>query len=183
VPNGRSGVATTMEVRLNDAFGHPVPGASGSIEVVITGRNPDATIDISDQGGGLYHVRYTPLASGDDSIVLRVGGAPIPGSPFRSVVEPGPVSPSHSTAAVSLQNNGFFVVITVIVTARDAQGNPVGRGGETVLVSVNDGDPVEAEDRGDGTYRTASLGFGSQFTVVVEMNGTPVQGSPFQLSR
>jgi hypothetical protein len=64
------------------------------------------------------------------------------------------------------------------VTARDAQGNPVGEGGETVLVSVDGGTAVTAEDRGDGTYRASIFRF-SPRSVVITMNGVPIQGSPF----
>jgi adhesin/invasin len=180
-PNGQSGVATTIEVRLEDAFGHPVAGARGSIGVQISGSNPSAPVDITDQGGGLYHVRYTPIVAGEDAIGLRVEGTPIPGSPFRSAIAPGPVSPSASTATVSAQSGGFFVVISAVITARDAQGNPVGHGGNTVTMTVPGRDAVQATDRGNGTYEAVDVGFGTAFDVIIQMDGVQIQGSPFHV--
>ena len=49
-----------------------------------------------------------------------------------------------------------------------------------VLTSIT---PEEAEDLGDGTYRAALLAFSDEFNIDVEMNGIPIKGSPFRLSR
>jgi hypothetical protein len=180
VPAGTSAAVTNMSIELKDAFGNLVAGASGSIAVAITGPNAGAAVTVTDQGGGQYRASYTPIVSGNDVVNIRVGGAPIPGSPFTSAVAPGPVSPGSSTATVS-RNGGIFGTIDAVVTARDAQGNPVGVGGDLVQVAVNGGTPVTATDQGNGTY-TASIGvFGFSFSVVITLNGTPIQGSPFTL--
>jgi hypothetical protein len=109
-------------------------------------------------------------------VAIRVSGSALAGSPFASQVEPGPVNPATSTAEISAN----FFGVGAIVTARDAQGNPVGRGGETVTMSVDGGAPVTATDLGDGTYRVAVLQFNPD-VVEIEMNGVPIQGSPFQV--
>jgi hypothetical protein len=73
-----------------------------------------------------------------------------------------------------------FFGVGAIVTARDAQGNPVGRGGETVVMTVDDATPVTATDLGDGTYRVAVFTFAPK-VAEIEMNGVPIQGSPFSV--
>ncbi len=179
VPGGTSGVLTTFSIQLKDAFGNPVAGAARSLAVAISGPNSGAGVSVSDEGAGQYRATYTPRASGNDLVDVRVGGAPIPGSPFTSAVVPGPVSPSASTAAVT-HSGGIFGIINAVVTARDAQGNPVGRGGDRVLVTVNTGNPVTATDRGNGTYEASIGAFGFSFSVAITLNGTAIQGSPFQ---
>nr|MBA3258963.1 hypothetical protein [Gemmatimonadales bacterium] len=60
-----------------------------------------------------------------------------------------------------------------------AQGNPVGRGGEQVMVSLNGGAPIAARDLGDGTYDASIFAIGASFSVEITMNGVPISGSPF----
>ncbi len=181
VPDGTSGAVTTMSIQLEDAFGNAVGGARGSIGVAITGPNAGAAVNVTEVGDGQYRATYTPKATGIDQVAVRVGGAAIPGSPFASTVVAGPVSPGASTATVEFEPSIFpgFGTIHVSVTAKDAQGNPVGRGGDAVDITVNGIGPVGATDQGNGTYQ-ASLGvFGGPFSVAITLNGAPVSGSPF----
>src|SRR5690606_37521223 len=100
-----------------------------------------------------YTLTYTPTKSGDDEIAITLGGVAISGSAFTSAVVPGAVSGSHTTAVVPDGVAGEATEITV--TARDAQGNPVGAGGSTVAATVsgaNAGLTVAVADNGDGTY-------------------------------
>lgn len=177
VPAGRAGQATTVEILLNDVLGNPVVGAATAIALSITGANNVGGVAASDQGGGRYTARYTPRIAGTDQVAIRVSGAALAGSPFSSQVEPGPANPATSTAAVTASLFG----VAAVVTARDAQGNPVGVGGETVLVSVDGGTPVTAEDNGNGTYEASVFKF-SPRAVVITMNGVPIQGSPFAVN-
>lgn len=176
VPNGQSGQATTIEILLKDASGNPVAGRAGAIDLSISGANNVGGRAPTDQGGGRYTVAYTPLTAGTDQVRILVSGSALAGSPFPSQVQPGPVNPATSTAVIT---SNFF--ITAVVTARDAQGNPVGHGGATVRMTVDDGAPVTAEDLGDGTYRASAFSF-SPNVLEIEMNGVPIQGSPFDLN-
>jgi hypothetical protein len=180
VPNGTSGAVTTMSILLKDAIGNPVAGASGAIGVAITGPNTGTAVNTEDLGGGQYRATYTPRVAGNDLVDIRVGGAPIPGSPFTSAVAPGPVSPGASTATVS-RGGSLFANIDILVTARDAQGNPTGRGGDNVQISVNGNTPVGATDLGNGTYAASIATFGFQFSVAITLNGVAISGSPFQV--
>ncbi len=179
VPGGVSGTATVIEIVLGDAFGNPVAGASGAIAVAVSGANTASGLPVEEVGGGLYRVRYTPILAGNDLVSVQVNSAAVPGSPFTSQVAPGPADPASSTAEVS-RSPSIFTIIQVLVTARDAQGNPVGRGGEQVAVTVNSGNPIAAIDRGDGTYEAAIFAFGVDFSVEITMNGVPISGSPFK---
>jgi adhesin/invasin len=176
VPNGRAGETTTIEILLKDAVGNSVAGGASAIDLSISGANNVGGRAAADQGGGRYTVAYTPQVAGTDRVAIRVSGNALAGSPFPSQVEPGPANPATSTAEISAS----FFGVGAIVTARDAQGNPVGRGGETVVMTVDGGTPVTATDLGDGTYRAAVISFNPD-VVEIEMNGVPIQGSPFQV--
>ena len=174
VPGGTAGETTSIEILLEDAFGNPAPGRATSIAVSISGANNVGSIPASDQGNGRYLASYNPVVAGNDLVDVRVSGAPVTGSPFTSAVVPGPVSPGASTAVV----NWNFFSVDATVTARDAQGNPVGRGGDVVVVAVDGAAPVTATDQGNGTYTAVVSTFGFP-AVAITLNGAPISGSPF----
>lgn len=174
VPGGTAGQTTSIEILLEDAFGNPAPGRATSIAVAISGANNVGSIQASDQGNGRYLASYNPVVAGNDLVDVRVSGAPVTGSPFTSAVVPGPVSPGASTAVV----NWNFFSVDATVTARDAQGNPVGRGGDVVVVAVDGAAPVTATDQGNGTYTAVVSTFGFP-AVAITLNGSPISGSPF----
>jgi hypothetical protein len=183
VPNGQAGQATTIEILLKDASGNPTPGVAGAIGISIAGANDVGGVTAIDQGGGRYTATYTPETAGTDRVTIRVSGGALAGSPFSSQVQPGAVSPEASTATVTSTIVGFFPLrsrIDALITARDAFGNPRGQGGDAVAMSVDGGSPVPATDRGDGTYfATVTVPGFDGFSVVITLNGTPIQGSPF----
>ena len=184
VPGGRAGSATTIEIQLKDAFGNPVPGRANAIGVSVSGANSVSRITPTDQGSGRYTAAYTPENVGTDQITVGVSGTALPGSPFTSQVEPGPVSPGTSTADIRSTVVSIFPLLSridAVVTARDAFGNPTGRGGDVVQMTVDGGSTVTATDRGDGTYVATATAPGVQFEVVVTLNGTPIEGSPFNV--
>jgi adhesin/invasin len=172
--NGQAGQTTTVEIQLEDAFGNPAPGRASAIAISISGANNIGGIAASDKGGGRYSATYTPIAAGNDVVEVLVSGGRVPGSPFPSAVVPGPVSPGASTATVTWN----FFTIDAVVTARDAQGNPVGHGGDAVVIAPDGVGPVAATDVGDGTYTALIVVLGLP-SVTITLNGLPVQGSPF----
>jgi len=187
VPPGRAGEPTTIEILLKDVHGNPTAGQANAIALSIAGANNIGGVAANDQGGGRYTARYTPEAAGTDRVTIRVSGGALTGSPFSSAVAPGPVSAQASTATVTVTfvSCGFFSCdwrIDAVITARDAFGNPTGRGGDAVQMSVDGRIPVSAIDQGDGTYMASDVVSDVpplSFSVVITLNGTPIKGSPF----
>ena len=178
---GTAGAATAVTVKLFDAAGNPVTGAAGKIQVNVGGANSGGGT-VSETGGGAYAFSYTPAKVGTDQIRIRVDGTDIPGSPFASVVSPGPSDPAHTTAVVG--NGTLFNPPTFIVTVRDAQDNLIGHGGDAVTmtaISVSQGNqiPLVVTDNGDGTYSTRFSGTSGTFDVAITLNGTPIGGGPY----
>jgi len=94
---------------------------------------------------------------------------------------PLPVSPADSTATVPAF--GMAGVATdIVVQARDALGDPVTSGGDTVVVVVggfNVATPV-VTDVGDGTYTCSyTPNWAGPDTVAITLNGTSISGSAY----
>jgi adhesin/invasin len=178
VPAGVAGSATGIQVVLQDQFGNRVPGAAGQITITVSGSNPVGGLSVSDQGGGNYAASYTPTAVGVDLVDIRVAGQPIPGSPFTSPVTPGASDPNRTTAEVP--DGAFAVPLEIVVHVADAQGNPVGHGGDVVTVTIANVGDLGVEDRGDGTYHAGWTPFTvGTFEVIITLNGTRIAGSYF----
>jgi adhesin/invasin len=181
VPSGAAGVETVVTVRLQDSFGNPVTGARAQVSMAVGGANSGARVTVDEAGNGAYLARYTPTSVGSDQLDLRVAGQPIPGSPFTSSVVAGPADPTHTTADVP-DNGSFGVAIDFVVQAADALGNPLGRGGDVVVVTPAGSNPITATDQGDGTYRATWLPFTlGTVDVAITINGNPIHHSPFRI--
>jgi hypothetical protein len=182
VPNGVAGAPTAIEIHATDQFGNPATGAASSISVGVEGTNPASGLPVTEAGPGAYSTSYVPAHTGSDQIVVQVGGVAVPGSPFSSTVVPGPTDPAHSTAEASVIPNVFYFTIRVVITARDAQGNPRGTGGDRAQVSMDGAAPVAASDNGDGSYTAEFVSFSPFHTLAVTLNDSTISGSPFTTS-
>jgi len=179
VPNGTAGAKTTVTVRLKDEFGNDIPGVAGDITIRISGANPTGDIAVAEESNGSYTASYVPVHSGRDDITVEFQGRPMPGAGASSVVAPGPADPSTTTADLNVSRNFLYYTIAMRVTARDAQGNSVGAGGDRLEVSIDGGDVRRLDDNGDGTYSAAFISFSPSHTLGITLNGSPIQGSPF----
>lgn len=187
VPNGTAGIATTISVVLKDEFGNNIEGAGNDLSIGITGSNPASGLPVTEDGNGSYTAFYVPLRSGTDAVTVAVRGVSL-GGPFPSNVAPGPADASTSTAVVT-RTGVFFVQVDVLVTTRDAQGNPLGRGGNLVQIAANGGAPRSCAppdgneqtclDNGDGTYSDSFIIIAGTVTVDISLNGVPLGGSPY----
>ena len=176
--NGTAGIATTVSIHLEDEFGTEVEGAAGSLRVRIEGANPGDAV-VAELGSGDYSASYTPALIGTDQITVEVNGTAVTGSPLSSVVSPGPAAASQTTALIN-RAGGFFFEITVLVTARDAQGNLVGHGGDQVQLQIDGSDAVRnLADNGDGTYSDRFVTILSNPRMFITLNGEQISGSPY----
>ena len=117
-----------------------------------------------------------PAHSGTDVVTVKFRETGI--GEMQSAVVAGPADPSTTTAVVT-RNGVLFVQVDVLVTTRDAQGNPLGRGGDQVLISPNGGPARTAVDNGDGTYVDRFLIVAGNVSVAITLNGVQIAGSPF----
>ena len=179
VPNGTVGAPTAIEIHLADEFGNPVAGAAAGISIAVAGANPTPGLPITEVAAGSYSASYVPVHTGSDAISIQIPGLTLAGTPFTSIVAPGPSDAAHSTAEVTTTPNVFYYTIRIVVTARDAQGNPTGTGGDRVQVAMDGGPPAAATDNGNGTYSAEFLSLSPNHTVAITLNDSPIQGSPY----
>ncbi len=81
---GVIGVPTTISITILDDEGNATDG-SDTLTGNVTGVNT-ATLTITHVSGGVYTTTYTPAAGGTDTIVIKVNGVAISGSPFTQVI-------------------------------------------------------------------------------------------------
>jgi adhesin/invasin len=181
VPDGTAGQATIVEIRLVDAQGNTVAGQAGAIAVSVAGANAKASLPASDQGGGRYTASYTPTRAGTDQIQVKVSGTPVPGAPFVSAVRAGAADAGASQAVVPGCVELNKLPAPVAITAFDAFGNRVSRGGDDYQIRINQTTPVTPTDNGDGTYSARLNLLVGVWRIDVTLKGSAVKGSPFQL--
>jgi invasin-like protein/filamin/ABP280 repeat protein/Big-like domain-containing protein len=185
-PGGTAGQVTTIQIHLKDAQGNPVEGRRDAISVAISGANTVNQVPVTEQGSGGYTASYTPQKSGSDAITVKVLGTSLPGS-LTSTVIAGPPSPLTTTVDVPSRVTVFpnELPVRVKITAFDALGNRITRGGANYEVRVQDGStegaPLDLTDNRDGTYSTSFNPGTGVFLVHVRLDGTEVKDSPFQV--
>jgi len=185
VPGGTAGQVTTVQIRLKDAQGNPVEGRRDAIGVTISGANTVTQVPVAEEGGGTYTASYTPQKTGTDQVHVKVLGTELSGS-LTSTVIAGPASAEQSKVDMPSRVSGFPApTVHLTITAFDALGNRITRGGAGFEVRVEDDSgerpPEDLTDNRNGTY-TANFapGYGA-FLVHVRLNGKEVAESPYEL--
>jgi hypothetical protein len=186
VPGGTAGQVTTIQIRLKDAQRNPVTGRRDAITVTISGANTVTQVPVAEQSGGSYTASYTPQKTGTDQVLVKVLGVSLTGS-LTSTVIAGPASAEESQvvmpSSVTVFPNQLPVRLTI--TAFDALGNRITRGGAGFEVRVEDdegeGPPLDLTDNRNGTYTAEFSPPVGVYLVHVRLNGTEVAESPYQL--
>jgi hypothetical protein len=181
VPDGTAGQASTVEILLEDAQGNDVAGQAGAIAVSVTGANPKGAVAASDEGGGRYTASYTPTKAGTDRIRVEVSGTAVSGAPFTSAVRPGAADAGASKAVVPACVEFKKLPAPVGITAFDAFGNRVTRGGDDFQIRINQTTPVRPTDNGDGTYSARLNLLVGVWRIDITLRDKPIEGSPYQI--
>lgn len=177
--NAPAGNPVSMAIQARDASGNPVTVGGDQVVVAVTGANPMAP-SVTDNGNGIYSAFYTPTIAGTDNVAITMNGGSIDGSPFATVIAPGPLNASNSEAVVP--NGGVGNSTSITVRSRDSYGNTVPVGGGNVSVTVTGANTVNVPvvDNADGTYAaTYTPNNDGTDNVAIAMNGIAVSGSPF----
>jgi hypothetical protein len=184
VPGGQAGLETALSIQARDAGGNDLTSSAGTVLVSLTAGSPNAgtTIVVTDNNDGTYSASYTPTLVGTDAFAISLGGTPIGGGPYNSLVSPGPSSPAQTTATVPNGTAGLVTVITV--QARDEFGNDLIATGGNVSVAVisgpNTGALVTVVDNGDGTYQASyTPTVTGTDTLEIGLNSVVIGGGPY----
>jgi hypothetical protein len=183
VQNGAT-FGTVPVVTVTDGAGNPVQSQSVSVSVASGGAlsftNGTATTNSSGQA------TFTGLVATGlvGSRTLRFTAGSAQSTPSNSVnVTPGQASASQTTASVP--STGAVGSPTIInVQAKDASGNLLITGGNTVAVTIQAGSAnpgtLSVTDNTDGTYTaTYDPAASGTDTIAITLDGNPIAGSPF----
>jgi hypothetical protein len=140
--------------------------------------------NVTNCGKGTYAVTYVTPQSGKYSVDIKLGGAPISGSPFKLLIEAGETCGARcwASGATSAAVCGERAVVNVV--AIDKSGNRRETGGDRVDVRVDGTGAAQSSvsDCGDGSYNieyvVQSCG---AYLLAISVADTPIAGSPFAI--
>jgi hypothetical protein len=191
------GAETTVTVTVKDTEGDPYTyGQNFPIDVAIevTGANT-ASISAEDADGdgnydGVYIGTYTPVAYGDDNIVVTIDGQPI-GDGFPVTTAPRPADPSQSYATFESTSELFDAQVedetTATITILNTAGETYDYGSVRPIVvefSVSGANTVPTttltDPEEDGIYVTSYTPTAAgDDAIKITVDGVDISGSPY----
>jgi adhesin/invasin len=179
-----SGVTTTILLRTRDSRTCPVTSPH-TVEFTTSGGTSTGTLGaVLDQGDGSYTASFTAVTAGTPiTVQASIDGAAVTSPPATITVVPGDISAQTSDVTVSRPVVDSGAVATLTLQGRDAAGNALVVGGQSVSFSLVGGTahgtigPVT--DQHDGTYTADYTGLlvepGMFDSVAARIDGTPVE--------
>ncbi len=170
------GQATTrVLVTVRDAYGNPVGASAGTVALAASLGSLGA---VTDHGDGTYTATFTAgTTAGATTISGTLNGDAIADT---ARVELRPSTPSATTTTLDADSASLAAdgqsTTRVLVTVRDANGNPVGASAGTVALAASLGSLGAVTDHGDGTY-TATFTAGTiagTATIAGTLNGDAI---------
>ena len=193
------GCATSFTVESLDPYGERRrEGGDVIVARLMIGSEVTVQACALDNTDGTFTCTYVPKSvDRRQKLHVTANGIPIQGSPFRPVLNAGPVSAKASTASGSqLYDSVAGQPTTIFVQARDCFGNPRRKGGDGFALHVRAVRPNRDEfkesfrtfdllcpsiDNGDGTYSiTWSADLPGSYDLDVTLDRSPIRGSPFR---
>ncbi|HZH40723.1 MAG TPA: invasin domain 3-containing protein [Gemmatimonadales bacterium] len=182
-----SGAGVLFTIQLKDAAGNSLTTPGGTVvfsTIAGTSTGTFAPSPAAYAGSGTDTARFTGVLAGTrDSIKATINGNPVTTAKPTMLVFPGPASALASTVTVSDSVVAAGGIDTLRLTARDAAGNLLGKGGLTVAFSLSGGTSTgnigATTDLGNGTYQAIFTGVnaGSAVSVGATIGGTPVSSA------
>ena len=154
---------STITLTLRDVLGGLYTQSGGTL---LLASNIGTLLPAVDNGNGTYTAQLrAPTAVGIATISGTVGGSPV-GSTAQVTFVAGAVSPAQTTISVA-SSTVVGGTSPVIVTLRDAFGNPVTGAGASISLSATLGTLGTLVDNGDGTYTAVLTAGGATGTASV----------------
>jgi len=179
-----SGASVLFTIQLKDAAGNALTTPGGPVvfsTIAGTSTGTFVPTPAAYAGAGTDTARFTGVLAGTvDSVKATVNGNPVTTAKPTLFVFPGPASPVTSTVSVSDSVVAAGGIDTLRLTTRDAAGNLLGKGGQTVAFTISGGTSTgnitATTDLGNGTYQAIFTGLnaGSAVSVGATIGGTPV---------
>ena len=169
---------TYFNIETRDAHGRPIPGEKGAgqpFEVNIKGPKGPVKAQVTDNGDGTYRVDYEPTAgAGPYTIEVTLKGEQVAKSPYKIRVDAGAF---HGTTTIK----EFRFVVESRTKTNEVKR--VGGEAENFEVTIDGpGNPkAKLEDLANGEYLVSFAVPKGKYNVNCKLNGSHIQGSPFNL--
>ena len=177
-----SGNSVTIIVQAKDAAGNNRTAGGSAVTISHSGGTSTGTISaVTDNNNGTYTATFTGVNAGTaTSLVATIAGQTMTSTMPTLTVNPGALSLSQSVVLLSSATVESGSTATITMRAKDAAGNNLTTGGETVVFSrsggVSTGTFSEVTNNNDGTYTATFTGLaaGSPTTIVATVGGSPL---------
>eukprot|EP01117_Protostelium_nocturnum_P011023 TRINITY_DN39_c0_g1_i2.p1 TRINITY_DN39_c0_g1~~TRINITY_DN39_c0_g1_i2.p1 ORF type:complete len:1155 (-),score=403.16 TRINITY_DN39_c0_g1_i2:144-3608(-) len=159
-PSIPEGVPTKVHIEAVSPSGDKIKTGGDKFDVNVKGPNGTTPAKVHDNGDGTYTAEYTPEGKGKATVEVENTGPNgvqhVAQSPYHvQFRDPADPSKTKVTGPGVVSGVPQGIPTKVFVEARDANGNPVGAGGDQFDFKVNgpNGEvPSHFTDNGDGTY-------------------------------
>jgi adhesin/invasin len=183
-----AGASVTITLATKDAYGNSLgaAGAGQNVQFARSGGVSNGTFSVvTDLGNGNYAGTFTGTTAGTaTTLIATIGGSSVSSALPTLTVSPGALSYSQTLVSVSSPTVSSGSTVTLTLTTKDAGGNNLGVGGQTVLFSksggVSNGTISVVTDNGNGTYSatfTATTS-GTATSILATIGGTSVTSNP-----
>jgi adhesin/invasin len=177
-----SGTSVTVTLTTRDASGNQLPGGGLNVTFALgTGSATGTFSAVTDNHDGTYTATFTGLTAGSATVTASVGGNTLTSTAPILTVIPGAISAAESTIAVSATSLAVGGSTTITLTARDAAGNLISRGGDSVIFSASSGagSISGVTDKGNGRYTATFFGSSAgNVTIIAQVNGQTLAQAP-----
>ncbi|TQV86853.1 invasin domain 3-containing protein [Aliikangiella coralliicola] len=176
-----NGVSTsTITVQAIDAQGNNLTAGGDTVVLAVTGSA--SLSSVTDNGNGTYTATMTNTVAEAVTVTGTINAVAITDNAIVTFVPGGPSATQTTIDAIPaiLAADGVNVS-TITVQVKDAQGNDLTTGGETVVLSVTGSASLSTvTDNGDGTYTaTMTNAVAEGVTVSGTLNATPIIDTAF----
>ena len=177
-----SGNLTTFTLTTADSDGNRIHTGGSTVVFNISSGTSNGTLSaVNDNGDGTYTTQFIGTTAGTPVTV----GALLNFSPITSTlptvqVIPGAFSTTNSVVTVPLNYIASGSNLVALLTLKDAYGNLLTSGGETVVFNYSGGSSTgtfgTVSDNGNGTYSSTFTGVtaGTATSIVVKVNGSSI---------
>jgi len=177
-----SGAVVVLRLQAKDASGNNLTGGGAVVVFSRSGGTSTGAISATaDSATGVYTATFTGAIAGTATTIgATINGAPVSTAAPTIVVKPGAIAGATSVVTASTDTLASGAVATLHLRAKDAAGNLLTTGGDTVAFTASGGGSSGSisatADSGNGVYTATFTGLaaGTATTIHASVNGGAV---------
>ncbi len=177
-----SGAIVTLRLQAKDPSGNNLTSGGAAVVFSRSGGTSTGAISITaDSGNGVYTATFTGAIAGTQTTIgATIGGSAVTTTLPTVTVKPGAIAAATSVVTASIDTLASGAIATLKLRAKDAAGNLLTAGGDSVVFTASGGSSTGAigatADSGSGVYTAPFTGqaAGAATTIRATVNGATV---------